>query len=69
MCDDGCVKVTHQNKTAHPVSPPGKRMEEQTTQDNVSHVAQCTALGLSDATNVDNVRICLGLHSTVLGKT
>lgn len=37
--DDGCVKMTRQHKTAHPVSSPGERVEEQTTCDNVSHVA------------------------------
>lgn len=37
--DDGCVKMTHQNKTARPVSSLGGRVEEQTTCDNVSHVA------------------------------
>lgn len=35
--DDGCEKMTHQNKTARPVSSLGERGEEQTTCDNVSH--------------------------------
>lgn len=39
LYDDGCVKMTHQNKTARPVSSLGERVEEQTTCDNVSHVA------------------------------
>lgn len=37
--DDGCVKMTRQNKTALPVSSLGERVEEQTTCDNVSLVA------------------------------